>query len=212
MLAGLLGSFLVDEAPFYPIMYKMCLHYLTVVSARLISAILMVWMCMERIVLGYGSLGQVMVGAMFGIVLHFYSTRVPQYFIFIEAVLQAIFTGVLLYARANEISYEPGDPENLTSHFVWGLGIQLFTCLMLWRHYQNKAPQMQLSITKIIAEANLKSRQKKVNEEDIMIELPAEVKEDIRTVADIVYTFMSLLVMILLLFVAACISQYNWLS
>lgn len=42
----------------------------------------------ERVILGYHSILQVIVGASLGVLLHFYSTRTPQYFIIIDSVIQ----------------------------------------------------------------------------------------------------------------------------
>jgi membrane-associated phospholipid phosphatase len=63
MAAGIAGSFLIDHAPYWPNF------------SRLVGVVVIVWICMDRIVSGFNSFGQVLVGALLGCLLHFYSTR-----------------------------------------------------------------------------------------------------------------------------------------
>lgn len=44
----------------------------------------------ERVILGYHSIAQVTVGSLMGIFLHLYSTRMPQFMIFFDAIVQVI--------------------------------------------------------------------------------------------------------------------------
>jgi F0F1-type ATP synthase assembly protein I len=43
---------------------------------------------MERVVLGYHTVAQVTVGSCMGILLHVYSTRTPQFMVFIDTIIQ----------------------------------------------------------------------------------------------------------------------------
>jgi membrane-associated phospholipid phosphatase len=60
-------------------------------SGRILVIILTPLVGFERIILGYHSIAQVIVGALLGIALHFYQTRMPQYMVLWEAILQVFF-------------------------------------------------------------------------------------------------------------------------
>lgn len=67
MLAGLLGAFLIDDGPYFPFL------------SRLVGLVVMLALGTSDIAIGHASFGQSIVGISFGILLHLYSTRAPQY-------------------------------------------------------------------------------------------------------------------------------------
>eukprot|EP00696_Hemimastix_kukwesjijk_P003092 gnl/Hemi2/13774_TR4685_c0_g1_i1.p1 gnl/Hemi2/13774_TR4685_c0_g1~~gnl/Hemi2/13774_TR4685_c0_g1_i1.p1 ORF type:complete len:360 (-),score=104.69 gnl/Hemi2/13774_TR4685_c0_g1_i1:118-1197(-) len=100
------------------------------------AAVVMICKMSERLILGYHTLGQVITGSVIGLTLHVYSTRVPQYMVFVDTVLSIILLigGIGLDGEARERMWTAGG-NDLFSWGLWGMGIQLFTCMMLARHY-----------------------------------------------------------------------------
>jgi len=186
--AGLLSGYLLDEGKYWSI------------RAYIVGALLIAWVCMERIVMGYASLGQVIVGALVGVMLHIYSVRVPQYAIFIDAIVETIFAFFLLYFDPT-LSYFPHDPNNLNSWLIWGIAFELFTLLMIWRRYQDNVGLLKLSISVINQEMADYDRVE-IIEEDIRPTHP-----DFKTASDSVYTFSSFLVLLLVLFLSEFVMQ-----
>lgn len=62
---------------------------------------------MERVILGYHSVAQVTVGSLLGIALHVYSTRAPQFMVFVDAIVQIAVSGVLLQVDPNLVYNYP---------------------------------------------------------------------------------------------------------
>lgn len=66
-----------------------------------------IWVSASQVNLGFNSVGQVIAGSMLGILLHFYSTRVPQVLVFIEALIEIIFGITAL--SINSLKFQPND-------------------------------------------------------------------------------------------------------
>ncbi|GAM19840.1 hypothetical protein SAMD00019534_030150, partial [Acytostelium subglobosum LB1] len=118
MAGGILGALLIDKAPFYPMF------------SRITGVLLMVCVCFERTILGYHSVGQVVTGTTIGFFLHFYSTRVPQWVLFIDIIAQWILATVALQVDP-ALVYQQNDPNNLFVWFIWGLSFQVLVLFYL---------------------------------------------------------------------------------
>lgn len=75
MLSGLLGIYMLENSIFGFIRSLILFLSLQIMSIS------------SQILLGYASLGQAFVGMIVGIFLHFYSTRLPQFFIIVDTIL-----------------------------------------------------------------------------------------------------------------------------
>ena len=53
------------------------------------GALIIPMVCFERVVLGFHSIGQVTVGSSIGVLLYIYTSRVPQFFVLFDAMIQA---------------------------------------------------------------------------------------------------------------------------
>jgi len=147
-----------------------------------------------------------------GIFLHFYSTRLPQYFIFIDAVVETVMGFVSLKLDSN-LQYTSNDPYNLTAWLVWGIGFELFTCIMIWRHFQtSKWIHLKLSLRSVNAEMAYESIPP-IKESNEFVEESSSLSKEIRTnflrVVDARFTIAALGVLITSLFLSTCIAQYN---
>ncbi|KAJ1479911.1 hypothetical protein T484DRAFT_1902026, partial [Baffinella frigidus] len=131
MMAALLGAWVLDQAP--PSWNRGAVWLLGL-------AIPAAGMC-ERLSWGFHSAGQVSAGASLGVVLYFWSTRVPQVVLLLEAVVIPPVAFFLL--RADPLRSEwaidaiahPGGNNNLFSWIVWGLAFQLLSALLIIRHF-----------------------------------------------------------------------------
>lgn len=130
--------------------------------------LILVWISMQRIVMGLASLGQAIAGATLGITLHFYSTRVPQYMVFIDTIFEIVASALLLYLDT-DIRYDYNSPFNLNAWLAWGCGFQLFACLLLWRQYQDNFSLMKLPLNVINEEV------RKYDPQDITVSLHSKL-------------------------------------
>jgi len=109
MMAALLGAWVLDQAP--PGWHRGAVWLLAL-------AIPAAGMC-ERLSWGFHSAAQVSVGASLGVVLYFWSTRVPQVVLLLEAVVVPPLAFVLLRADplrsewAIDAAAHPGTPSTL---------------------------------------------------------------------------------------------------
>jgi len=204
--AGLLGSYLLDATPFWPI------------ASRLAGLIGIIWMAVGMLVLGQNSLGQVIVGVLMGIILYFYSTRSPQFMIFFDAVVESVAAIILI--RLDGGRYDRGDPNNLNSWLMWGLAFETFTCAMMVRHYKSYDTMSHLKHSlHFINNEIYKSKSRNVNDEDTdntefdtILDDEALVETSFTKISDILFTLPLLVIMIVLLLLANCIQEYGWLS
>lgn len=118
MSGAIFGMLVYDFAPFHPVWGK-------VIGLCIIPVI-----NMERVVLGYHTVAQVTVGSLLGVVLHIWNTRMPQWTIYLDAVVQ-LFLGLLLLNLDPALVHGPNDTNNLFSWFIWGVGFQFYVCWCL---------------------------------------------------------------------------------
>lgn len=139
MAGGILGAFLFDTAPVYPII------------SRVLGIVIILAVNVERMLLGMHTLAQVTVGSLLGVCLHFFSTRTPQRLIFLDATVQFVMGMISLHLDPNLV-YGRNDMNNLLSWFWWGVAFQAFVLLMLWRFYHTRGLKHLLnrSITEIV--------------------------------------------------------------
>ena len=101
MGAALFGMLLIEYAPFHKVV------------ARILGPLAIVWVCYERAVLGYHTIGQVTTGAAIGIALHFYSTSVPQLFVLVDDVVMLVAGLPIMFADQAVRNSPPGDMSTL---------------------------------------------------------------------------------------------------
>lgn len=75
MLSGLIGIYLLENY-----IFGFTRSLIIFLSLQIISV-------SSQLILGYASLGQSLVGIVLGILAHFYSTRLPQFFIIIDTIV-----------------------------------------------------------------------------------------------------------------------------
>jgi len=119
---AVLGAFLIDSAPFSP------------VWARVAGLAVLILKATERVLLGWHSIGQVTSGIVIGFTSHFYSTRAPQFMIFVDSAVMAV-VGLITVNVDPDLQYSDWDDLNIRSWFTQGLGLLLFNNLLLARHF-----------------------------------------------------------------------------
>lgn len=62
--------------------------------------------------------GQAIVGALLGVILHYYSTRLPQFVIFIDAIVESVAAFVLLMIDRTPSSRDDPSKQVYTSTFT----------------------------------------------------------------------------------------------
>ncbi|KAJ5076068.1 hypothetical protein M0811_06930 [Anaeramoeba ignava] len=118
MTGGLLGSFLFDEAIYFPIL------------SRIVGVVILILAMIERVTLGFHSVGQVVTGGSLGVALYFYSTRVPQYWTLIfDSVFQLVAAIPLLKADS-ALTYQKDDPNNMYCWILQGFSYLIFDVLV----------------------------------------------------------------------------------
>ncbi|KAJ5075255.1 hypothetical protein M0811_07608 [Anaeramoeba ignava] len=123
LTGGIIAMFLIQEFPLKPFI------------TRFLAILLMIFICMERVFMGYHSLGQVIIGVFFGIILHFYSIKIPQYILIIENLIQ-IITGFILLKIDKSLIFEENDTNNLFGWFFFGVSFIVFESLNLLQFYK----------------------------------------------------------------------------
>ena len=96
----------------------------------------------ERMSWGWHSLGQTSAGATLGILLYFWSTRVPLYFTVVETLVTLPLSVYLLLidpARPEwgrpGVMLPNGNLNNLLAWLIWGWAFQLLACSLIVRHF-----------------------------------------------------------------------------
>ncbi|KAN0023016.1 hypothetical protein ACTFIU_009099 [Dictyostelium citrinum] len=209
MAGGILGAFLIDKAPFYPKL------------ARVLGVCVMICVCFERTILGFHTIGQVVTGTSIGFILHFYSTRVPQWFIAVDILMQWILSAIALQLDPALI-YSPNDPNNLWVWFIWGASFQVLVLFLLFRvgkspldgwrvlkQSMNKMSKDDLNIQSDSAEDHLLAYAIKPSHD--MIESDERYKRRISKDADIPYTFIAFIAFFAVNFLSFCMQQWGWL-
>jgi len=196
LTGGLIGSYLLDEAPYWPL------------GSQIFGLVYIIWVSASQVNLGFNSVGQVIAGSMLGILLHFYSTRVPQVLVFIEALIEIIFGITAL--SINSLKFQPNDSYNLNASITWGIGIEVFTCMMLFRHFHKThgLSYLKLSFTKLKALENLEQQEEK----DFLISENPQVRGTLTQISDGYFTAFCFLILAISFFVSESIMTYNWFS
>jgi len=200
MLGGLIGSLLFDESPFWSPMAKIC------------GIIVTLWLSIERVVSGYSSFGQSMVGSLMGIILHYYSTRTPQYLVFVDSCLQSLVALAIL--SSDHSRYQQGNQHNMFASLIWGIGFDLFICLLLWRHHKiSNYSHIKVSLKTISARNYSQYYSKKRDSEEFEVEdddTNVEVRQHFMKVSDSVWTFGGFLLFLISVFISSGIAKYSW--
>jgi len=202
LTAGLFGSLIIDHAPY-------CWPIIT----RIVGVVLIFWASGSVLVVGQNSMGQVIVGVLMGIILYFYSTRVPQCMIFVDAALESI--AAIIAVRLDDTHYNPNDPDNLNAWLFWGLGVEFFTCAMVFRHYKSydTLPHLKMSLRRINEDVYSSKGDMSDDESEfdsIMDE--AIVDTSFTKVSDSLFMLPSLVLMLTLFLISNCVQEYGWLS
>eukprot|EP01132_Coremiostelium_polycephalum_P000838 gene838-1045_t len=208
MAGGILAAYLIDKAPFYPWI------------ARISGVLLMICVCFERTILGFHTVGQVVTGTSIGFALHFYSTRVPQWVMFIDIVCQWILSAIALQLDKNLV-YAPNDSNNLWVWFIWGVSYQVLVIFLLLR--VGKSP--------FAGWDTLKKSFNNISKPDLNIQTDSEdhlllysitpssdreeseerFKRRVVKDADILYTFIAFFAFFVVNFLSYCMQKWNWL-
>jgi len=195
---GLLATWLLDAAPLFPI------------SSRIGGVFGMLWIGTSSCILGYSSIGQSVVGVLLGIILHFYSTRMPQFFIFVDAIFEIILA--VVFVKLDSTVYAPADPANLKWLLIWGIAFEVFTCLMIFRHYKSydTLPHLWLSLCTMNASVYQNHNRNDAADENSLDTTDSLVDIDFIKVADVFYIFAFLALFGSLLFVAFATQYFGW--
>jgi membrane-associated phospholipid phosphatase len=207
MAGAIFGAYLFDVAPYQN-------HLARVAAVAIIPLI-----SMERVVLGYHSIAQVTVGSLLGILLHVYSTRMPQFMIFVDALIQFVLGCVLLLVDPNLV-YGLNDTNNLFAWFVWGLSFQVFVLLMLARFYftRQNFTKLRYSIQQLL---HMKSpvvlESEMLLEDDLEYsndksERIVDVHDDTRGLSDASFTFFAFIILLAINLFSSAITYYGWLT
>ncbi|KAF2078565.1 hypothetical protein CYY_000188 [Polysphondylium violaceum] len=206
MAGGILGAYLIDKAPFYPVI------------SRIAGFLLMVTVCFERTILGFHTVGQVITGTSIGFLLHFYSTRVPQWVLLVDIVAQWILCAVSLQVDP-ALGYAPNDPNNLWVWFIWGLSFQVIVVFALvrigivegWSSLKksyNHTSRQEFNIQSEAEDHLLLYTIKPSSDES---ESDERYKRRIAKDADIPYTFIAFVAFFIVNFLSFCMQNWNWL-
>eukprot|EP00013_Stygamoeba_regulata_P018929 CAMPEP_0177658200 /NCGR_PEP_ID=MMETSP0447-20121125/16668_1 /TAXON_ID=0 /ORGANISM="Stygamoeba regulata, Strain BSH-02190019" /LENGTH=307 /DNA_ID=CAMNT_0019162759 /DNA_START=399 /DNA_END=1322 /DNA_ORIENTATION=+ len=196
MSGAIFGAWLMDEGPIFP------------VGARVTGFLTMILVCVERVALGKHSIGQVTTGAAIGVLLHIYSTRTPQWTIYLDNVIQVVLGFVLLFSNP-ALVFADNDSNNLFSWLFWGFGFIVFVTMMItWQFAHNGGfTAMRNSFHYLKTHPQCISSQQKQDYEqvqpDTMITVAAQEGE-------IFFTIISALCMAFLLYLSNVITQYGW--
>jgi hypothetical protein len=68
--------------------------------------------------------------------------------VFVDAVVEITASALLLHLDTH-LEYEYNSLFNLNAWLAWGVGFQLFTCLLLWRQYQDNLTMIKLPLSVI---------------------------------------------------------------
>lgn len=121
--AGVVAALLFDAAPGHPIW------------SRVFGLAVMGLVGAERISLGWHSLGQVLTGLTVGVASHFYSTRAPQFMVFVDGAFMVLIGLITVNVDPDLRTYQDWDDMNIRAWFTQGLGFMLFCQMLLARHY-----------------------------------------------------------------------------
>jgi len=127
MMGALVGAFIWDSSSSFEL--------------RAAGVGIMISVMCERMSWGFHSLAQTMTGSAMGIILHYWSTRMPLYFTILESMLILPGGFALLMSDPARSDWsvpsvlQPGFQDNLLAWFCWGVAFQLFAAILICRHY-----------------------------------------------------------------------------
>ncbi|KAG2381768.1 hypothetical protein C9374_006152 [Naegleria lovaniensis] len=203
MSGAIFGVFLFDIAPYHGWI------------ARAFGIIVIPLICLERVVLGYHTIAQVTVGSSLGILLHYYSSRAPQFMIFFDGIIQ-IIAGAILLQLDPSLIYEKDSMNNLFSWYVWGVSFQIYVFMEIGRYYFNKKNihKIRFSLQHLIA---TKQIGEEVAEHSIDVDHEKDTKYlnaqmDVTRLTDFGFTCISFTLMLLVNFFSTGIGQEGWLT
>lgn len=214
LTGGLLGSWLLDSPPIFPIASRIC------------AIFGMIWTSSAVAILGYSSIGQTVVGVLMGIILHFYSSRMPQLFVFVDAFIEIILG--ITFVKLDPTTYSKSDPANLKWLLIWGIAFEMFTCLMIFRHYKSyeTLPHLKLSLRNINATVYRQNRNEGSERVDAVALEDTETTQrneledtqltdelihiDFLKLSDILYNLTFLALLAALLFLAFLTQHFAW--
>ena len=136
MSGAIFGIFLFDIAPYHGWL------------SRALAVVIVPLICLERVTLGYHTVAQVTVGSCLGILLHYYSSRAPQFMIFVDGIIQIIAGAILLQVDPSLV-YEKDSmskyfylvmiysftyifTDNLFSWYMWGVSFQIYVFMEMY--------------------------------------------------------------------------------
>ncbi|KAJ6236792.1 hypothetical protein M0813_27537 [Anaeramoeba flamelloides] len=151
---------------------------INVVGSRIFSTLILLIVMAERVALGYHTIGQVTAGASIGIVLHFCSTRLPQWFNFAASSVQFILSWWVLILDNDNIKVEKGSFNNLYAWVMWGncfLLIEFFLSFRMWSKVigWSRLKYSYASILKFLKNNKLKLYQNTLRQNDLFEEYSA---------------------------------------
>eukprot|EP01104_Vermistella_antarctica_P004829 TRINITY_DN15249_c0_g1_i1.p1 TRINITY_DN15249_c0_g1~~TRINITY_DN15249_c0_g1_i1.p1 ORF type:complete len:363 (-),score=48.63 TRINITY_DN15249_c0_g1_i1:46-1134(-) len=206
MAGAIIGATLIDDAPLFPI------------ASRVFGVLVILLAAVERVTLGYHSIGQVMTGATIGVVLHFYSTRAPQFMVFVDGgVTVALGFFTLFYDK--ELVYTDGNPNNIYGWFVNGCGYVAFVMMMLGWHYYSAGRGIMHSyktLSNLTADDVLETTPLGDDKSFEPVEPRSRINDSISpavnpVVQNEIYVLgASLFVFSVITFLSLCVTQYNW--
>eukprot|EP00823_Brevimastigomonas_motovehiculus_P002501 TRINITY_DN1527_c0_g1_i1.p1 TRINITY_DN1527_c0_g1~~TRINITY_DN1527_c0_g1_i1.p1 ORF type:complete len:373 (-),score=74.92 TRINITY_DN1527_c0_g1_i1:286-1404(-) len=123
MHGGIIGGYLWDRAP------------INKWAARTLAIALMILACAERVLLGFHSIGQVTTGCVIGFVLHYYSTRMPQYMLFIDTAITLVGGIIGTALDSNLDDYHAFDSNNIRQWFSQSVAFAVFDAVLVARYY-----------------------------------------------------------------------------
>lgn len=157
---------------------------------------------------------QVITGATLGFLLHIYSTRAPQWTIFVDTIL-SIGLGAISLDLDDGWRNNLTDPSNnLYSWYIWGVAFQLFVCLMIFYHFASRGSLhlFKFSLTEL-------SSVEYTADEHMAESMPINPKSesftsstDIAALAGTKFTFFSFVICCGVMYMSQVVSQYGWLT
>ncbi|KAJ5078174.1 hypothetical protein M0811_04962 [Anaeramoeba ignava] len=135
LTGGIVGIFLIDEKPFYPL------------YSRILGGLIMFLVAIERVGMGYHSVGQVTTGIVVGSLLHFYSKKTPQYITFVDSFVQIVFGFVFLRIDKSLDHFKKNDSNNLYAWLIFGIAFVVFESLNMFQNENENENNNEISET-----------------------------------------------------------------
>lgn len=127
MSGGLVGTMIILWKPFG----------LKKVSFGL-GLLVMLAKCVERLALGFHSLGQVTTGTSLGVILVLYSHNAPQYMVVFDVILQMLIGAIAFPTDSALHEYPDGSHLNIISWYLWGLSFSIAVAALIVRFHSKR--------------------------------------------------------------------------